>query len=128
MRLIGIQHKSSGEILMVVPRGQFYKLPDGLTKDDVQIVSVWIPEIHEEMRMLTSEKLKEMQKIADERGIGVGDLVAAITTSTGFKKWWDEKHGGECTKCNEKQAVWNYYKFKGPSWISNWVNKTLKNN
>ncbi len=134
MKLIGIKRKSDGEIVMTVPENQAYTLPNGLTKTDVQLVPIYIPEVGDGHKLLTGEKLKQikekqsehLEKMAREQGIGVGDLVAAITTSTGFKKWWDEKHGGECTKCNEKQAVWNYYKFKGPSWISNWARNILK--
>ncbi len=67
--------------------------------------------------------LIELDKLANTNEIGVGSLIAAVTESTGFKKWWDEKHGGECIPCKKRQATLNYIKFQGPQWLSKWVKK-----
>ncbi len=63
----------------------------------------------------------EIHDMAEDNKIGAGDLVAAITTSTGFKKWWDKQHGGECLPCKERVATLNYIKFKGPKWLTKWI-------
>ena len=52
---------------------------------------------------------------------GVGDLINAVTKSTGFKSWWKKLHKGECLPCKKRQATLNYLKFQGPEWLSNWV-------
>jgi len=57
--------------------------------------------------------------------IGAGDLVEAITTSTGFKRWWDKLHDGECQSCKKNQATLNYIKFQGPKWLSKFVKERL---
>lgn len=65
----------------------------------------------------------ELDKLAESNKVGLGDLVASITTSTGFKNWWDEKHGGECAPCKQRQATLNYIKFQGPKWLAGWIKK-----
>ena len=70
-----------------------------------------------------SRKPTELDELANTNEIGVGSLIAAVTESTGFKKWWDEKHGGECGSCKKRQATLNYIKFQGPQWLSKWVKK-----
>ena len=70
-----------------------------------------------------TEAQKRQQAILDDAQltIGAGDLIAAVTGSIGFKKWWDEKHGGSCLPCKRKQAVANYLRLKGPAWLMRWV-------
>lgn len=63
-----------------------------------------------------------LEKIAVENEIGLGSLVAAIMSTTGFKQWWEAKHGNKaCAKCKWRQAVLDYIKFKGPLWLAKWV-------
>ncbi len=69
----------------------------------------------------------KLDYIAKDNEIGVGSLMAAVTESTGFKKWWDEKHGGECIPCKKRQATLDYIKFQGPIWLVSWVKKWVKN-
>jgi len=139
MKFVGIRRKSDGEILMSIPMGQSYRLPKGLTMADVDIVSIFVPEVVESKKWTLEEikaakerqekiekELRPFIELASENNMGLGDLVAAITTSTGFKEWWGNNHDGECTKCNERQAAWNYYKFKTPSWMSSWIKNILK--
>jgi len=84
-------------------------------------------------RLLPGEKVvgalgsvhPELYTAAQENEIGVGDMITAITTSTGFKKWWDELHGGECQSCKKNQATLNYIKFQGPKWLSKFVKERL---
>jgi len=84
-------------------------------------------------RLLPGEKIvsstvnghSEIDKVAQENNIGVGDLIASITTSTGFKRWWDKLHGGECQSCKKNQATLNYIKFQGPKWLSKFVKERL---
>ena len=66
---------------------------------------------------------KELEDFAKDNKIGLGDLVYLFTHSTGFKKYWDEYHGGECAPCQERQASWNYFKFKGPEFLKKMVEK-----
>jgi len=68
---------------------------------------------------------KELKEFADDNKIGFGDLVYLFTHSTGFKKYWDEKHGGECAPCQERQAAWNYFRFKGPESLRKLVQETV---
>jgi len=63
----------------------------------------------------------ELEQLAHDNKIGIGDMTAKIFETTGFKDWWDEKHGGECAPCKKRQATLNYIKFQGPKWLSNWV-------
>lgn len=63
----------------------------------------------------------DLHKVADQNKMGVGDLINALTTSTGFKKWWDDNHKGECAPCQKRRASANYIKFKSPSWLSKWI-------
>jgi len=125
MRLIGIQRKSDGDILLTAQFGQQYKLPKGVTMADVDIVTITVPENTPVQQLgtktLTPEQMKkrqeqiqeamkqekELKEFADDNKIGLGDLVYLFTHSTGFKKYWDEYHGGECAPCQERQASWN---------------------
>jgi len=85
-------------------------------------------------RLLPGEKIVGAQssvhpalhEAAQENQIGVGDLVAAITTSTGFKRWWDKKHNGECQGCKKHQAALNYIQAQAPGWLAKWVKDTIK--
>lgn len=72
---------------------------------------------------ISGDKNHPLNSVAIETGIGVGDLIAKITESTGFKTWWNKQNGGNCKKCEERQAVLNYLKFQSPSWLKNWVKK-----
>ena len=71
------------------------------------------------------EEEKELKEFADDNKIGVGDLVYLFTHSTGFKKYWDEYHGGECAPCQERQASWNYFRFKGPESLRKLIQETV---
>ena len=100
MKLLGIQRKSDGEIVLVTHFGQSYKLPDGLKMSDVNLVPIFVPENQSEGRLLTPEEIEEMKKhreevekqqkeledFAKDNKIGLGDLVYLFTHSTGFKK------------------------------------------
>ena len=142
MRLLGVQRKSDGEILMTARFGEEYKLPKGITIADVKIVTITVPEntmAEPATRVLTPEQMKkrqeqiqeamkqekELTQFADDYKIGFGDLVALLTHSTGFKKYWDEHHGGECAPCQERQASWNYFRFKGPESLRKLIKETL---
>ena len=58
--------------------------------------------------------------------IGLGDLLTAITTTTGFKQWWERQHGGPCPGCQQRAAAANYVQFKGPVWLKAWVAGLVK--
>jgi len=58
--------------------------------------------------------------------IGAGDLVEAITTSTGFKRWWYDFNGGNCGACQRNGAVLNYIQAQVPGWLATWVKDTIK--
>jgi len=64
---------------------------------------------------------KIIDSLTDEHKIALGNTAAKILKTIGFKAWWDKKHGGSCRKCQERQAIMNYLKFKGPNWLKNWV-------
>lgn len=67
----------------------------------------------------------EEQSEIEKLGItGLGDAAAAIIKTTGFKDWFNKMHGGECLPCKQRQAALNYFQFKGPKWLSKWVNKS----
>ena len=137
MKLLGVQRKSDGEIVLVTHFGQRYTLPDGLKMADVNIVPIFVPENGSEDRLLTDEEIGEMKKheeeaekqrkeladFAKDNKIGMGDMIFLFTHSTGFKKYWDEHHGGECAPCQEKQASWNYFRFKGPDFLKKLIKK-----
>jgi len=71
--------------------------------------------------MTRDVKLDKFDHIADDTKVGVGDLINAATTATGFKKWWNAQHRGQCLPCKKRQAALNYFEFKGPQWIHDWV-------
>ena len=56
--------------------------------------------------------------IAKDNMVGVGDLVDYITTRSGFKKWWNWMHRGDCLPCQKRKATLNYIKIKGPQWVA----------
>ena len=68
-------------------------------------------------------EIDEVTTVAKSSAIGAGDLIAAITGSTGFKRWWHEKHRGECMPCKRRQATANYLRAQGPAWLKTWVDK-----
>ena len=68
----------------------------------------------------------ELQKLAQDNKVGVGDFAEAIFTSTGFKKWYNEKHGGECKSCQRNRVVLNYIQSQVPGWLAKWVKDTIK--
>ena len=142
MRLIGVERKSDGEILMTARFGEPYKLPKGVAIADINIVTITVPEnrmAEPSTRVLTPGQMKkrqeriqetikqekELKEFADDNKIGLGDLVALLTHSTGFKKYWDEHHGGECAPCQERQASWNYFRFKGPESLRKLIQETV---
>jgi len=65
----------------------------------------------------------ELEQLAHDNEVGLGDMVAKMLDSAGFKEWWDEKHGGECAPCKQRQATLNYIKFQGPKWLAAWIKK-----
>jgi len=132
MKLLGVQRKSDMEIVLVTHFGQSYRLPDGLKMSDVNIVPIIVPERPKEYTPEQIEKMEEQQRekiaqqkelegFAKDNKIGFGDLVFLFTHSTGFKKYWDENHGGECAPCQERQASWNYFRFAGPKFLKNLI-------
>jgi len=68
----------------------------------------------------------ELDKLAQENKVGAGDFAEAIFTSTGFKQWWDQKHGGQCKSCQRNTAVLNYVQTQVPGWLAKWVKDTIK--
>lgn len=60
-------------------------------------------------------------KETDPNLIKLGDLGAKILQTTGFKDFWDRTHGGDCKPCQERQGLANYVEFKGPKWLSDWI-------
>lgn len=67
-----------------------------------------------------------IEELAAPAKIGAGDLIVAVTTSIGFKAWWDKKHNGDCLPCKKRQATANYLQFKGPEWLTQWVKEYTK--
>lgn len=63
---------------------------------------------------------------SDGKDIGLGDLLTAITTSTGFKAWYEGLYGGPCSGCQQRAAAANYIHFKGPEWLKSWVAEHIK--
>lgn len=66
-------------------------------------------------------RLDVLDHIGNDTKTGVGDLVNAVTTATGFKRWWIKHHKGSCLPCQKRQAALNYFQFKGPQWVHDWV-------
>jgi len=134
MKLLGIRLKKNGDIIATGRFGEPYKLPKGVTIADVDMVKIVIPEINTQQSKpvnLTPEQIKaiqeqqqeyllqqkEMEDFAKDNKIGLGDMVFLFTHSTGFRDWYKEQHGGDCTKCNERWASWNFFRFKGPDFL-----------
>ena len=67
------------------------------------------------------QKLDQLDHIGNDLKTGVGDLVHAVTTAVGFRKWWIKHHKGSCLPCQKRQAALNYFSFKGPQWVHDWV-------
>lgn len=123
MRLVGIRRKSDGEIIMAVHMGQSYRLPDGLTMKDVDVVPITVPEVPKP-REYTLEELEEIKKMlkqskeenerleqmAQEQGMGVGDLIAKLTKTFGIKP---------CASCEQRRKVANKMRVVG--WKIKWV-------
>ncbi len=136
MKLLGVRRKKDGEIVLITHFGKPYKLPGDLTMKDVDIVKIVVPEnisispeeqsIQQEHNLELLKQRKQLEEFATDNKIGLGDLVALLTHSTGFKKWWDEKHGGECAPCQERQASWNYFRFAGPEFLKKLVKEVKK--
>jgi len=132
MKLLGVKRKSDDEIVLVAEFGKPYKLPFGLKINEVEIVKIIVPEQLsleeiEKLEKTRQEQLahqKEIEDFARDNKIGLGDLVYLFTHSTGFKKYWDEYHGGECAPCQERQASWNYFRFKGPKFLKKLVEES----
>lgn len=122
MKLIGIQRKSDGHLLMVVPQGRGYNLPPGYTRDTVKIVNVYVPTVgdgvprrlspeqHQEILKQRKEEDERLQKMAKEQGIGVGDVIAKLTKVFGIKP---------CTSCEQRRIVANRLRIK--NWKIKWV-------
>ena len=76
-------------------------------------------------------KLAPGEKVVGSRteqneDIGLGDLITAITTSTGFKQWWEGGHDNPCGGCERRAAAANYIRFKGPEWLKTWIAENVK--
>ena len=70
----------------------------------------------------TQERRRDvLDTIGQAKRIGVGDLLTRVTTETGFKRWWQQTHKGQCMKCQRREAALNYFQFKGPEWLHDWV-------
>lgn len=67
------------------------------------------------------EDWTELKELANDNKVGLGQLVSKVFESTGFKKWYFEKHGGDCLACHKRQYVLDYIRFKSPKWLSDWV-------
>ena len=70
------------------------------------------------------QRLDVLDHIGSHKQVGVGDLLNRITTETGFKRWWQTANKGKCMPCQRRQAALNYFKFKGPDWLHDWVEGT----
>ncbi len=73
------------------------------------------------------KRLDTFDHIADSEKTGVGDLINAVTTATGFKQWYNKAHRGKCMPCERRQAALNYFKFKGPQWVHDWIESKKEN-
>lgn len=73
-------------------------------------------------------RLDVLDHIGKKQKTGVGDLLNRITTETGFKHWWRKYNRGQCMPCQRRQAALNYFKFRGPDWLHNWVEGTQEDN
>ncbi len=67
------------------------------------------------------QRLDKLDHIAADTKTGAGDLINALTTATGFKQWYNKAHRGECMPCARRQAALNYFQFKGPQWMHDWI-------
>ena len=65
--------------------------------------------------------LDQLDHIGNDLKTDVGDLVNAVTTATGFKRWWIKRYKGSCLPCQKRQAALNYFQFKGPQWVHDWI-------
>ena len=66
-------------------------------------------------------RLDKIDHISEDTMVGTGDLIHALTTATGFKEWWRKHNKGSCLPCKRRQAALNYFEFKGPQWVHDWV-------
>ena len=66
-------------------------------------------------------KLDQLDHIGNSTKTSVGDLVHAVTTAIGFKQWWIKHNKGSCLPCQKRQAALNYFSFRGPQWVHDWV-------
>ena len=67
------------------------------------------------------DRLDVLDHIGNQKKVGVGDLLNRLTTETGFKRWWTKYNKGQCMPCQRRQAALNYFQFKGPGWLHDWV-------
>ena len=111
MKVVGIRRKSDGEILMAVPLGTPYRLPDGVSRADVEVVSILIHEdIYAEDPVDESMAKIRIDDMAEEQGIGVGDVVAKLTKAFGIKP---------CSSCDRRRQVLNKLRMVG--WKVKWI-------
>ncbi len=93
MRVVGIRRKSDGEIIMAIPFGTPYRLPDGLTSAQVEVVPITIPEniivpppspeqIEESNRMVKENE--KLEKIAGHFGIQMSDFIEKAAAALGI--------------------------------------------
>lgn len=93
MRIFGIKRKSDGEILMAVPFGGRYKLPPGVTLDQIEVVPITIPEdvvvlpptpeqIERHNQMVKENE--KLEKIAHHFGIQISDFIEKAAVALGI--------------------------------------------
>jgi len=104
--------QTDGNIRKQEERVSYYLLPG-----EVIVGSERELEINQQLQQETHQ----LQEWADTNSVGVGDLIAAVTKTTGFQDWWNAKHKGQCIPCKRRQAVYNYVQFAGPNWLKKWV-------
>ncbi len=93
MRVVGIRRKSDGEIIMAIPFGAPYRLPDGLTSAQIEVVPITIPE-HVVLPPPTPEQIEQynqmvkenekLEKIAHHFGIQLSDFIEKAAVALGI--------------------------------------------
>ena len=66
-----------------------------------------------------------LSRTAKTNRVPLGDMIAKVFDSTGFKAWYNKQYGegdgSGCAPCKKRQAALNYIEFQGPKWLSKWV-------
>ncbi len=106
MKLVGIQRKSDGEILMAIPIGTSYRLPPGVNTNDVQVVRITIPETTlETVNLDMSEDTKKLEKIANHFGMQMADFIQQAAVALGIP---------HCAACQMRKKI--LYKIHEIGW------------